>query len=354
VADPAHARAAERGGRAFDKLISQLKRSGSQLDLSGASLEGADFSGREVEGGDFSGADLRGASFSDARLSASFFANADLSGASFEGAQLVLCFFTKARLLEVDFTAAMLDGVHLDFANLAGASLFKATLRDVDAEGVDFQRVIIGKTTWGDVNLKHARNLDLAMYLGTSTIGIDTLTKSQGMIDESFLRGCGVPESVVVSARSLVVSATDLYSCFISYSSRDEDFSKRLHNDLRAAGVRCWIAAEDLKIGDRFRDEIESAIRMHDKLLLVLSDNSVQSDWVRSEVEGAFERETRERKQVLFPVRLDDAIIDTPKAWAADIRRQRHIGDFSGWKDHDSYKRAFDRLVRDLRATPSA
>jgi hypothetical protein len=44
--------------------------------------------------------------------------------------------------------------------------------------------------------------------------------------------------------------------------------------------------------------------------------------------------------------------MDTPKAWAADIRRQRHIGDFSVWKDADSYQRAFDRLLRDLRAAP--
>lgn len=57
---------------------------------------------------------------------------------------------------------------------------------------------------------------------------------------------------------------------------------------------------------------------------------------------------------MLFPVRLDAAVIDTSKAWAADIRRQRHIGDFSGWKDHDSYKRAFDRLLRDLRAVRNA
>jgi hypothetical protein len=32
----------------------------------------------------------------------------------------------------------------------------------------------------------------------------------------------------------------------------------------------------------------------------------------------------------------------------ASIRRQRHIGDFSRWKDHDSYQEAFDRL-KDLK-----
>jgi TIR domain len=113
---------------------------------------------------------------------------------------------------------------------------------------------------------------------------------------------------------------------------------------LQAAGVRCWFAPEDLKIGDRFRDEIEDAIRMHDKLLLVLSENSVQSDWVRSEVEGALRREARENRSLLFPVRLDDAVMDSAKGWAGACQ-QRHIGDFSSWKDHDSYKRSFDRML---------
>jgi hypothetical protein len=52
----------------------------------------------------------------------------------------------------------------------------------------------------------------------------------------------------------------------------------------------------------------------------------------------------------LFPIRLDDAVLKTDLAWAAKIRRTRNIGDFRNWKDNDSYKRAFDRLLRDLKA----
>ena len=76
----------------------------------------------------------------------------------------------------------------------------------------------------------------------------------------------------------------------------------------------------------------------------------MRSDWVREEVESCLEREQREKGLVLFPVRLDDAVTDTDAAWAASIRRQRHIGDFSKWKDHDSYQKAFERLVKDLKA----
>jgi hypothetical protein len=57
---------------------------------------------------------------------------------------------------------------------------------------------------------------------------------------------------------------------------------------------------------------------------------------------------------VLFPIRIDDAVMEAPQPWAADIRRSRHIGDFSAWKDHDSYRRGFERLLRDLEAKSKA
>jgi len=107
-----------------------------------------------------------------------------------------------------------------------------------------------------------------------------------------------------------------------------------------------------MKIGDKIWDRLDRTIRIHDKLLLILSEHSIDSDWVEKEVETAFEKERQNPgKTVLFPIRLDGAVMETNKAWAADIRRTRHIGDFTNWKNHDSYKKAFDRLLRDLKAS---
>jgi hypothetical protein len=50
--------------------------------------------------------------------------------------------------------------------------------------------------------------------------------------------------------KSLTGAAFDFYSCFISYSSLDEPFALRIHADFQVAGVRCWFAPEDLKIGE--------------------------------------------------------------------------------------------------------
>jgi TIR domain len=142
----------------------------------------------------------------------------------------------------------------------------------------------------------------------------------------------------------------DYYSCFISYSSKDQAFAERLYADLQSKSVRCWYAPHDMRIGDEIRPRIDESIRIHDKLLLVLSESSLASTWVKKEVETAFEKETQRNTLVLFPIRLDEMVMHTQEAWAADIRRMRHIGDFRQWKDHDEYQNAFARLLRDLQA----
>lgn len=180
--------------------------------------------------------------------------------------------------------------------------------------------------------------------------------RSQGDIPEAFLRGCGVPDSVIAYAWSLVARPIEFYSCFISYSTKDQAFAERLHADLQEKGIRCWLATEDLDIGDPLREKIDVSIRLHDKLLLVLSEHSVRSDWVEDEVEAAFAKErSQQDRQVLFPIRLDGCINEEcAPAWVKMIVRKRFVGDFSGWKEHDRYRAAFDRLLRALKVKSPA
>ncbi len=106
-----------------------------------------------------------------------------------------------------------------------------------------------------------------------------------------------------------------------------------------------------MKIGDKFRTRIEESIRLYDKLMVILTEHSIASRWVEEEVEAALEKEHKSGKTVLFPIQLDDAVMDTDQAWAASLRRTRHIGDFRNWKDHDAFKNAFERLLRDLKSS---
>jgi TIR domain len=200
------------------------------------------------------------------------------------------------------------------------------------------------------VDLSTAQGLEAVQHSGPSTIGIDTLYRSRGNIPEVFLRGAGVPDDMITYIKALVGCPFEFYSCFISYSSKDQEFAERLYADLHSKKVRCWFAPEDLKIGEKFRATIDEAIRVRDKLLLVLSTHSMTSEWVETEVETAFEEEQRRKTTILFPIRLDNSVTETHQAWAANIRRTRHIGDFRQWKDHDAYQKAFTQLLRDLKA----
>jgi hypothetical protein len=98
------------------------------------------------------------------------------------------------------------------------------------------------------------------------------------------------------------------------------------------------------------------AVRVRDKLLVVLSANSIKSDWVEEEVETALEEErnSENRRTILFPIRIDDAVFQTQRAWARKLQRERNIGDLTDWKDHDAYSKAFERLLRDLKVELTA
>jgi hypothetical protein len=267
----------------------------------------------------------------------------DLSGAHLSGADL-----SRANL-----QLAKLGGANLGGANLSGANLSLANLALADLYAADVSRAHFAFTVLGDNDLSRTKGLDTVEHSAPSTIGIDTIQQSGGKIPEVFLRGAGVPDTWIKYIGSLVGQPVQFYSCFISYSTKDQEFADRLHADLQAKGVRCWFAPHDLKIGDRFRQRIHESIGDYDKLMVVLSANSIYSEWVEKEVETAFEKERKQKTTVLFPIRLDDEVMNTNQAWAADIRT-RHIGDFTKWKDHGSYKEAFDRLLRDLKAEGAA
>ncbi len=253
----------------------------------------------------------------------------------------------------IDFSSTDLSGCDLSSTDLRSADLSGARFDSTYLANADLSYCTMGGTILARMDLRTVKGLDTIKHIGPSTIGIDTVYQSGGDISEVFLRGTGIPDEFATYMKSLVVSPIQYYSCFISYSSKDNDFAQRLYADLQREHIRCWFAPEDLSIGDKFRSCIDEAILVYDKLLLVLSDNSARSAWVESEVEAALEKERRQKHLVLFPIRLDETVMMTAQAWASEIRRTRHIGDFSMWKQHDSYSKAFDRLVRDLRTAES-
>lgn len=332
-------------------------------DLSDAILQRAKLSGANLSRADVRKVDLREADLSRTNLSAARLQRAILYRANLSGADLGEANVTKANLIganlhEANLRATDLSGALLSWAILKGAKLDGATLRGASLRQANLTEARVGNTIFADVDLSAVKGLETTVHEGPSTIGIDTIYKSRGKISEAFLRGCGVPEDFIGYIGSMVGRPVEFYSCFISYSPKDQQFVERLCNDLQASGTRCWFAPHDVKDGRDLHEPMDEAIRVHDKLLLILSEHSMNSDWVKAEIADAREREDREKKQLLFPITLVPQ--ENVRQWelfdtghgidSAREIREYLMDDFSNWKDHDSYQQAFQQLLKDLKA----
>jgi uncharacterized protein YjbI with pentapeptide repeats len=319
-------------------------------------LAGAELGGAELEGADLTSADLAGANFVLAYLRGARLTNADLRGAN--------------------LARANLDGANLEEAVLAEANLSRANLDGDHLAGADLEGVMCSATAFIHVNLSQVRGLDKVEHHGPSSVGMDTLFLSKGQIPEVFLRGCGLAPWEVLSARLYDPELTpprfadlqcDIFSawtkgkdmingCFISYSWNDSKFVKKLHARLVAEGINVWLDKHDMAAGT-IQDQVWRAIQLHHVVVLVLSEDSVKSDWVENELDMARQKEKAEGRAVLCPVALDDAweakvdASDGPGDPSRPLWRtltQKLVMDFSPWKTK-AFDKVFEKLVRGLR-----
>ena len=310
---------------------------------------------------DLSQAKLKGLNLSGANLRRATLNQADLHGANLIGAQLRRANLRGANLCEANLRLANLSRADLRRARVCSANLAVVNLRGASLDGANLSKAWATETHFDAIDLSAVKGLETIEHHGPSTIGIDTIYKSRGKIPEVFLRGCGVPDEFIAYIGSMVGRPIEFYSCFISYSTKDQEFADRLYVDLQAKGVRCWFAPHDIQGGKTIHEQIDEAIRRYDRLLLILSEHSIHSGWVETEIANAWERQIQQGKHVLFPVRLvsfeelEKWKCPDPKTGKDRGReiRKYFIPDFSNWKDHDPYQEAFQRLVSDLKAVDS-
>ena len=308
-----------------------------------------------------SGADLRNADLSKADLSWAQLSDAQLPGACLKG----------SRLIETN-----LSGAYLHRADLRGAHLKQVSLRGANVTLANFSKSTCSHVCFNDLDLSEAIRLAEAVHHAPSSVGTDTLTRSRGRVHERFLRGCGLTPWEVFSANlhspeltpaglvELQYRIFDAWTkgrsmingCFVSYSWKDAKFVDKLRDRLMNEGVNVWLDRHDMVAGT-IQDQVWRAIQVHHVVVIVLSKDSVESDWVENELDMARQKEKEGKRAVLCPIALDDAwkskmaAKDTPGDPSRPLWRtlqQKLVMDFHGWKTK-AFDDAFEKLVRGLK-----
>lgn len=129
-----------------------------------------------------------------------------------------------------------------------------------------------------------------------------------------------------------------MQSVFLSHSSKDNAFTRKLAERLRDAGVRVWLDEAEINIGDSLLTKISAAIESTDFVAVIISHNSVQSNWVQTELQMAMSRELADKKVRVLPIVIEPCELPM-------FLRDKLYADFSKPDDFDT---PFARLLRAL------
>ncbi|MFH1524074.1 MAG: toll/interleukin-1 receptor domain-containing protein [Chloroflexota bacterium] len=343
------------------------------IDLVMADLRRADLKKANLQDANLTDANLGGAFLDAANLYKANLETVNLFGASLEMVSLIKADLyganlREARLSGANLSRAILIDTYLGEADIGGISLEEAILRRANLDAINLAKTILGHTSLEDIDLSKTKGLDEVFHIGPSPISSSTLESSKGKIPEVFLRGCGLSDWEIESSKlyrpglqakevnDIVYHIYDLRAnqavqinpLFISYSHKDNAFVDTMEEYLDNKGIRFWRDIHDATSG-RLEKVIDRAMRLNPTVLLVLSKDSVESDWVEHEARTARELEKEIGRDVLCPVALDEAWKDC--RWPARLREQimeYNILDFSNWKDEREFWKKFRKLVGGL------
>jgi uncharacterized protein YjbI with pentapeptide repeats len=339
-----------------------------KADLRNAHLSRAHLRGAYLRRADLSKARLSRAYLSGANLRDTNLCNANLKGADLSGSYLREAYLRATNLMGADLNQAYLAQANLLQVDLREANLIRANLLEADLRGSNFSRAAVGNTIFGSTDLREVIGLNEVRHMGPSPISTSSFALSKGKIPEAFLRGCGLSDWEIESVKLYNPDlnnnefidiqnrifdlrnrqALQINPLFISYSHADGIFVEKLENYLNSKGIRFWRDVHDATSG-KLEKVIDRAMRLSPTVLLILSQNSLKSDWVEHEVRTARELEKEMGRDVLCPVTLDDSWKDN--SWPKRLMEQvmeYNILDFSAWEDDEKFEGMFRKLIDGL------
>jgi hypothetical protein len=96
---------------------------------------------------------------------------------------------------------------------------------------------------------------------------------------------------------------------FLSHSSRDKEFVRKLGEDLEKLGLSVWLDQWEIRVGDCIVSKIEQGIGSSDYVIIVLSPHAVQSGWVDREWKAKYWDEINQSRVMVLPVLAEECDI---------------------------------------------
>jgi hypothetical protein len=127
-------------------------------------------------------------------------------------------------------------------------------------------------------------------------------------------------------------------SILLSHNSTDKPFVRQLARDLGNQGIRCWLDEAEIRVGESLIEKIRSGIDEVDYVVVILSPDSVNSEWVKREVDVAMNQEILGRRLKVLPLMYRHC--DPP-----GFLLGKFYADFT---DSSNYPASLERLVRSL------
>ncbi len=123
---------------------------------------------------------------------------------------------------------------------------------------------------------------------------------------------------------------------FISYKSDEEEYARKIRSVLEANGISCWMAPDSIPLGSNYMKQIPLAIDGCRVMIILLSEKSQNSVWVKNEFSQAVTK-----NKLIIPYVIQDCPLQDEFAFSMSTMQQVYA-----YKDEQA---AMEKVVHDIR-----
>jgi DNA-binding NarL/FixJ family response regulator len=144
--------------------------------------------------------------------------------------------------------------------------------------------------------------------------------------------------SILVDSVKSALELRRIPKLFISYSSEDRQFAERIAQHLHDRGWQVWYDIWEIKIGDSIAQKIQDGLVSSSYLVVLLSEASVRSKWVKEEIDAAFVQQLEDESIKILPALIQECKLPP-------FLKSKRYADF-----RESFERGMAEIVKTVTA----